>query len=488
MAYDEMLQVAQASPQPGAQPTGSPSSLLPPETPATTPEELEVRKRGWSEVWQRLQSDTNLLHAIGTTGARLAQPLQHGQTAGGNLSNAIQAGQNAYQAGEYNTYQMGREMSKDRLEAAESGARVRASNASTANSEAGLPAIQSSGRVALATEKDRISNAKSVADTAVFNLKSARNEEAVKVEERKIRMKKAEILAGIDDDKIRNSALAELEKAEVEVKAAKERIKASGASVRASNAAAGASSELTRERKGKNDFVAGLSEEDKADYYNGTGKYSKSTSGIVQQEEMWGRIWDKLSATDPDKAGTTRAQFQKKMLLAAKQQDALTALTKYQTSGGDDAEIISMLKTLATAAIAGKAGRSATDNSSITKMEFDANGKLRPVKSVTATPASDKTKVVKSLKITPLTTEEAAPKLDPGVVDAKGKYVKPSIDEGEALGVTAAKFIGKTTAGMHESLRLSIIEKRKRYLIPRLNAGTVTEAEIREARQMGIVK
>ena len=313
--------------------------------PAQSPQELEQRKAGWMQIFQ----NPNFMRALGFAGAQLAQPVQPGQTQFGHLGQAFATGLSAYQAGDYAQQQADLAKSKDARENAESAATVANTEARTGEAVARTPGIQAESDVGAATVNDKIARIKSEADAAALKLKEAKGEADVAAVERELRMKRAQIEKEVPDEKLRAAALAEMDTKILAASEARARLGLTEAQTKGAKASAVAK-EITVDTLNKMD------DKERKEFLTKSGRYSVHTSGISQQAEMWGQIYDKLPANDPSKTGKTREQFQMDRLSSSKSKDAADTLTKYLQAGGDDPDVISGLTDLVKAGISAKKG------------------------------------------------------------------------------------------------------------------------------------
>ena len=348
-AYSEMLGIANASPQPSAQPAGSFSGTVTPAAapdplalirkPVATPQEIEQRKTGWAAVWDKLQNDPNLQAALSVAGAKMSQPVHRGESAFGNLTNAVVAGQGAFKAGELLQRQQKREDTTDAQKAAESAAEVAQRNAQTETSRAQLPGVQADVRVKTATVDDRIKKAKEEAEKATLDLSKAREEEDVAKVERTVKKRKAEIAQTIPDANIRSAMLAELDKPELELEATRARIQASKASAASSYASAAEHKAGATMKELTVKELEAMPPAERKQFLTKTGQYSATSSALSQHATLWGGLYEKLPADDPNRKGKTKEQFVMERLQSAKQKDAIELYLKAKQVGMDDADI-----------------------------------------------------------------------------------------------------------------------------------------------------
>lgn len=314
--------------------------------PAQTPAEVETRKSGWQAVWDKFTTDPNLQRAMLMVGAHMMQPLAPGQTTMGHLGQSLALGSQAINAGEYANYEKSRQDTKDQQETAESGARVAASKASTAETQARTPGTIADSKVKTDTAQARIDEANTASATAKLALAKATSQEEVDKIQRDLDKHKLQIEQAVPDAVRKKAVMAELEAAGLKADEAKARINASKAAAGASGSAARANNLKADESQITLDVLKKMPDSEKKEFLTKTGKYSTSASGVTQQASLWGDLYDKLPATDSSKSGKTREQFQMKMLTEAKSKDALESLTKYMAANGDDPEIIQGLTEL----------------------------------------------------------------------------------------------------------------------------------------------
>jgi hypothetical protein len=335
--------------------------------PASSPMEVESRKAGWMEVINRIQSNPNLMRAIGFAGASLVQPRQIGQTKAGHLGQAFMVGNSAYELGDYAQNEYVLKMSEEARKEAESKSRIASTDASTERTKLDTDTQRR-------TQQYAIDRAKLDLDRAKFDLGKAENEEQVAALERNLRKKKAEIASTIPDEEQRKALLAELEASQLKVNEARARIRASNASARSSNASAAIHEAQASEHGQRLEILKNMPEEERKQFLTKTGKYSGTTSALTQQRDLWAGLYDGLKADDPIKKDMTREQFVIKRLTEAKQKDALELLVKAKQAGFSDEEI-DQLGLLDMAKESAKARRGTPSapaaDSTITKMVWD---------------------------------------------------------------------------------------------------------------------
>ena len=339
-------------PMPGA--FGGMSQPTPPlvqqmATPATTPDELENRKQGWLQVFD----NPNFRRALGFMGAQLMQPVQPGQTGLGHLGQAMGTGMVAFQQGEYAQYEQKLKAAEEARKTAESGARIKASEAGTALDTARLPGVRAESDVAAGTAGDRIKAAKATREKAEQDLAKARTENEVAQVEAELKKRKAAIVKEIPDAKIREGALAEIDLAIQKVAEARARTGQAAAETKRAGTEQ-AVAEITLKQ------LQGMDDTERKEFLTKTGRYNNAASGMAQQAALWGQIYDKLPLDDVNKKGKTKEQFQMDQLTAAKATDALTGLTNYLKNTLDpDQEIVRIYTDLIKTQAGKRAGASA---------------------------------------------------------------------------------------------------------------------------------
>lgn len=356
--------------------------------PAATPQELEQRKARWMEVL----TNPNFIRAAGYMGTSLMQPIAPGQTKMGHLGQALNVGNAAFQMGEYAQFEQDMKQKEEARKAAESQANIGLTQAQTGLATQQGRKAGADANVAEGTVDARILEAnqqveKTKADIASVLAETDNKKRAGRLQEIELqvaeRLKK--IKESIPDATIRASIEAEYQKAGEEIKRIRAQTDQATAAAGASRAAAGESTEdtkfkaLTRET-----FKALTLEEKKAAIKTKFG--GGTTSGMAQQSEMWGTLYDKLPENDPIKKGKTREQFQIQQLSSAKKKDAVDSLAKYIAGGGDDPDVISALNDIIKQDLAGRKpapapGASVTPGGAVTAFTRDPKtGKIVPAK------------------------------------------------------------------------------------------------------------
>lgn len=304
--------------------------------PASSPEELAARKSGWEQVAQRVQTDPNLRRAMLFAGISMMQPKPIGQTTLGALGQAMMSGASAFQLGEAAQVEQDIKLAKERRA-------EEAHTADIAEKKARLPGVQAESKVKAATVDDLIAQTRIAREKAEFELQKALSVEEVEKVERELRKRKAEVEASIPDDARRKAILAELEAAALAAKAKSAEIALKQSQAAQAGAAAAESRADTALKQVTVKELESMPPEERRQFLTKSGKYAGATSGIVQQAELWGKIYDRLPATDPNKAGKTREQFQMEQLKSAKAEQVTGMLKNYVMAGGDDPEVISGL-------------------------------------------------------------------------------------------------------------------------------------------------
>jgi hypothetical protein len=342
--------------------------------PAQSPAELEQRKAGWTELYQRMTSNPNIMRAIGMAGAALAQPLPAGQTRAGHLGQAFAVGQTAFAGGEATEFERQQARQKEQRATAESEANIAGTRAGTART------LQQTETERL-TQESIVQTAKTAAEKASFDLSKARSVEELDKIDRELKAQRQEIERSIPEGTKRAAILAELAKPEAqlaELKAKTSRESAAAAQAQATARETGVDTDI---KSVQLNLLKGMPPEEQKQFLSKTGKFAASTSGITQQASMWGEIYDKLPATDPAKSGKTREQFQMFFLQSAKAKDASDMYKNYILAGGEDPDTIKMLEDLikGTLEVRGGAAPKPAAGAGPTEMVWDAKkGKYVP--------------------------------------------------------------------------------------------------------------
>lgn len=339
--YAQMLGMADATTpnmnplRPGMDSVTDPNAAAPlaaMHRPVQNPAELEARKSGWAQVAEKL-SDPNVLRALGFAGAAMAQP-------GGTVGHGLASGMTAFQAGEYAQREQGIQdqilgMRKEEHAAGLEATRAStdASRARTATEQARLPGVESQTRQIIGTEQIHLEDAKTALETAKVRLASAKSKQEVDDAEFAVRRRRAEISKTIPSSKMRDSLLAEMDKAINDAAAAREKL---------AGARADRGLKETELRA-----IKDLPPEELRQFFTRTGKYAAAatSSRIVQEAAIYGDLYDKIKKQAPDAPeikGVTREQFQLKMVSGTKAKDITDMMKNYVLAGGDDPEILKM--------------------------------------------------------------------------------------------------------------------------------------------------
>jgi len=286
--------------------------------PPESPEDLDRRKSAWTSFMAKLQ-EPNVRRAISIAGAYMAQPRPMGQSTAGHLAAAMMTGTSAYGMGEQAAFERAKTE-------AESGAKVAGEQARTAE-------VVQRTETERQTQASTVAKAKTDADLSQFNLDKAKSEEDVVKVERELRKRKADATKDVTDAKLKASIEAEYDTPIARVEALRAEAKQHAATGR-EKAAKASVEELTAK------IIKDMSPQEQKDYLTKTGRYATHTSGISQQAQMWGEIYDKLPDKDIHKTGKTREQFQMEQLQSSKAKDVGDFLTRYMAAGGDDPDII----------------------------------------------------------------------------------------------------------------------------------------------------
>jgi len=329
--YTEMLGGPQEE-QPPAQPMtpgGGFSGMtqgLPPEVqaaarPPATPEEFEVRKKGWLQFVTEAMKDPNLSRAIGMFGVSLAQPVPQGQSKLGHFATGLNVGMGAFDMGKQ------AQVEQDTKQA-ESAAVIESRKAETELKKAQLPGVKAEAKVAEATSGDKITQLRAAAKKATSDAEKAVSDADVAKVEAELKRLDAEAIKAIPEALRKETKLAEFELAKTKLNEAKARVwKLSGEAA---------------EQDISVQTLAGMTEAERKEFLTKSGRFSTATSGLVQQGNFWGTLYDKLVEKDPNSAsvkGKSREAFQMEQLQAAKQIDAIQLLIKAKQMGLEESEI-----------------------------------------------------------------------------------------------------------------------------------------------------
>jgi len=299
--------------------------------PAQSPEEFTERKALWQTLVERVNSDPNLRNAMMTMGMQMMQPVSPGQNAAGHVGQALGQGFTAYQAGEFSQYEQGQKERENVRKDTEVEALSGRQKAETA-------AVQQATELSKKLETSQIEKAGLEVQGLKHKLDTAKSEEEVVKIERELRKRKAEIARAIPDAKLRAAAEAELDEALSKVQESRARAKYYTAGAGLSTA----KSDMER----KEIEALPTDTEELRQYFTKSGKYatSSSTSGVVQQGNFWGSIYDKLPADDSNKKGKTREQYMAHMLKMSNEKSIAETYAKLVAAGVDDPEILEPLR------------------------------------------------------------------------------------------------------------------------------------------------
>lgn len=352
--------------------------------PATDPVEVEARKSIWSDLFTKLKTDQNLQRALQMGLAFAAQPRPIGQTGIGHLANAGVFGTTAYQMGEYAQTEADQkaQAAKDTSEASQAGTKKTAAQAQQE---------QQAAEVGRQTMQDRVDKIKTEAKDAKFKYEKEVRVEELDKAKREYEKRKLDIAKSIPDEKLRKAAEAEYD--DVLAKLDERRARVQEHLGNAGLRSAQASETLADQRKKAAeadaqemtaDLLRNMPDDERKAFLTKTGKYSNHTSGVTQQRDMWGEIYDKLPADSPHKK-VDKASFLFDRMSQAKASDNIKILTDYIKAGGDDADLIKMLtenaKGTAVTRAPGAPGTAASGGtaSGVIKWERGPDGKPRPV-------------------------------------------------------------------------------------------------------------
>lgn len=261
--------------------------------PATSPEEVEVRKQGWTEFIQRAASDPNIMRAIGMFGSHILQPKSPGQSSLGRFAEGAMIGRTAYDFGQEAELQRSRQMAKDARDAEAHDVNVASTKASTEGTRARTEAQRVDTQFSQQTLNDRVAKIKTEAQKAELELQRARSQEDIDAIKRKFEAKKAALLADVSDRVVLQSIFAELDKQGIENNLRN----AQAASANASAGASGASAQYYGAKAGEQELenadLRNMTPEQRNQYRTKTGPYAATRSGTVGAgEEVYGRLYE----------------------------------------------------------------------------------------------------------------------------------------------------------------------------------------------------
>lgn len=278
-------------------------SQVPPEiqqmhVPARTPQELEQRKSGWAQVWEKVQTDPNLQRALMYFGQSAVQPMQPGQTPLGQFANAAVTGVNAYEFGKEAEFQR-------RLKEAQEGRAQRESDANVAGTEARTEGTILDNQVKSQTLVDAVANVKLAREKLELDIQNAKTDAEKKKLELDYQKRVDAIRKEIPDATIRSSLDAELQRNGLLNSLTKAQIGSAGAS-------AGLAGAQAARVKAENDLLASLPDDEaRRQYLAKTGPYAtEAKSAQVAMTERFQKEW---KVANPKKAGETDASYNQRV-------------------------------------------------------------------------------------------------------------------------------------------------------------------------------
>lgn len=301
--------------------------------PAASPQEYEQRLTGWQQLANRFMSDPNLQRSLFLTGAMLTQPIQPGQTTSGAIGNAAVVGMNAYQVGQQANLAQQAALRKEARENKELGIREQESQARIAESgervetaRAARPGVQAQSDVAVASVEDAIKSAQ---------LNRRKLETAVS---------EADKQAAVDAIKRDNEALSLYAKRPNIGRAVEQELRLNDAKLAQAGAATRAGVATARQTELENEGLESLTPAERARLKSTRG----TTSGTVQQFDMWANAYDRIKQQNPDspeiKGFKTRDEYAARMLSTSKEADPAVLLSRLAGVLDEDDELILQLR------------------------------------------------------------------------------------------------------------------------------------------------
>lgn len=277
---------------------------LPPEVqamkrPASTPEELEVRKAGWIQVISKVASDPNLMRAIGMAGSSLMQPKDWGQTNAGHMGNAYQVGQSAYDFGQQAEMDQRRAAAKEGREQEMHVVDVASKAATTEGTQARTAETKVDTGIKTRTADDVVAHAKLANENIQAQLRAAKTKNEKDQIELVYEQQRKAIWDKLPPELKTAAVKAELEKPVVANKKALAEASHANAQAGQASAMGGYYRAKAGEQSMENEAVAGLSKEEKQQYFSKTGKFATGGAGgksaQVALAEQYGEIWSKAN-------------------------------------------------------------------------------------------------------------------------------------------------------------------------------------------------
>lgn len=285
-------------------------------TPARNPKELGDRMTLWAKIAHKFQTDPNLQRSLMMMGAAMAQPIQPGQTPGGQFANSAMVGLNAYQMGQQADFARQVEMAKQGREDTRLGMeqqrvgleRERVEEAKKtgtvqrAATEAGTERTLLDLETAKETQADTIKRGHALAEKAVMELDEFKDEAHIRTAERALKEQELRVKNSIPDEVRQQAELDKINELRAKVQQAQAAARKTGAEadILASEA------KLTPQERSK----------------------LKRTSSPTREEVQWGLLsnaWDEsenLKKQFPDKnawlaANSTESKTNRAQLLKA---------------------------------------------------------------------------------------------------------------------------------------------------------------------------
>jgi hypothetical protein len=287
--------------------------------PAASPAEFEQRKAGWQAIVEKINSNPNILRAMGLAGASLLQSAGAGENSLTGVGRAYAVGQSAYDLGQHSEQQLQLQQSQEARAQAESAANIASKQASTKKTEVETGVLDAASQTRLERERAEL-------EKLNVQIEGLKDENSIKKARGGLEKKILQIEQELPQSVIRDSLIAKYKEAQAKLDKTAAEIKALGAGARKTGAQA-ETEELTAE------ILKKMSPEEQKAFLTKSGKYSASQSAIAQQRDMWADLYDKLPAEDSNKKGKTREQFVMERLTTQKMQDAAKILADLEKSG-----------------------------------------------------------------------------------------------------------------------------------------------------------
>lgn len=322
--------------------------------PAKDDQEVASRMEGWKQ----LLSNPNLSRALMYAGVSVGQPREIGQTKTGHLLKSALVGANAFQLGQAADWTRSGEEQTRTQGAAESAAKVEASRAateasraSTASTQAGLPGVEARAALDVRTLDTRVRAAQVELDKKILGFKQGEKNVPLEDLDREVKRMKLEIEKGLPEE-FKAARLAELQKAEAELNNIRARTAGTQATTALTQSQTRGANLDADERETRAAVIAKMDSTEQKEFLTKTGRYAATTSKASQDAALYGGLYDKIKAADPNSEaikGLSREEFQLQWIKKGNAKDHAELFVKATAAGVDDPDFMKMLKDMAVA-------------------------------------------------------------------------------------------------------------------------------------------